>query len=214
MRSLLPCIASRLFNGVICRENDDSIYLTFDDGPDDNSTPFFLETLNRFDVKATFFVNGGNAEENIDLLGSLHENGHTIATHGYAHRSLLWKSSRYVYNDLSKSIAVISDVTKCSPVLFRPPYGRIGPAALSAAKGLNLKIVLWSVSSQDWTGIAGEKIAGNVLGDIRKGDIALMHDRGKFWRNTLKAVEILVPELLNRGFSIAPLFPNTVCAAS
>ena len=95
----MPDIVRRLFPTVLWRKdkNKKVIYLTFDDGPTEEITRWILKTLNDFNIKATFFCIGNNAEKHPEILDEIRKNGHTVGIHGYEHRRGLYKDNEVFF---------------------------------------------------------------------------------------------------------------------
>ncbi|GIV42221.1 MAG: polysaccharide deacetylase [Vicingaceae bacterium] len=174
--------------------HQNKIYLTFDDGPTPGVTEKVIEILNEFDVKATFFLLGKNAENYPQYFSLYKHFGHNTGNHTYSHpNGWFTKLSDYI-NDVEKSKNIIPGN------LFRPPYGKL---TLKQAKNLqaNFKIVMWDVISYDFdTSITPNFCIKHVMKYARSGSILLFHDSRKSARNTLPALTEIIPRLLERGF--------------
>ncbi len=149
------------------------IYLTFDDGPIPELTPWVMETLAEYNAKGTFFCVGENVKKNPELIDSLRNNGHSVGNHSYNHLNG-WQTENITYlrNVRKGAHAVHSE-------LFRPPYGRVKP---SQAKFLNrhYRVVMWDVLSGDFDpNITKEQCLGNVLKNTKEGSIIVFHDNLK-----------------------------------
>jgi len=202
---IFPRIASALIPNVISRGDPDGIYLTFDDGPDPNYTLKLLSILDKYNCKATFFVSGTRAEQFPEIIKQTFEAGHTIASHGYDHRSLAWAGSRTVLDQINRSIGAISDAGLCNSRLFRPPYGRIGLPMASVVKSLNMQIVLWSLSAGDYRPIQPKLLIERITTKATPGDIILLHDSGEYVDNMLEALPVILETLLEKGMSFKAL---------
>ncbi len=153
-----------------------NIYLTFDDGPHPEATPFVLDELKKFGAKATFFCIGKNVEEHPEIYRRIMAEGHRTGNHTQNHLNG-WKTpdTKYLSDILTAKYHIDSD-------LFRPPYGRIKRSQLDALKKepLHLKPVMWSVLSGDFDRkLSPEKCTLNVLGNAGPGSIVVFHDSTK-----------------------------------
>ncbi|MCH7755408.1 polysaccharide deacetylase family protein [candidate division KSB1 bacterium] len=156
---------------------DENIYLTFDDGPDENITPRLLELLSKHKIKATFFVVGQKAERYPEIVLQIHKNGHAIGNHSYTHPHLIFKSKESIEEEIKRTDEAVFEITGKRPTLFRPPHGQFGFAVLSILKSTNHRMVLWSASSQDYkVKTSTEKIQARMKKYVRPGKIVLMHD--------------------------------------
>ena len=164
--------------------------LTFDDGPDPETTPRVLELLEGAGVKATFFVIGKKAEADPELVRDILARGHALGVHSYAHeRFMSLRSPRHVERDLGRSVAVIEEITGFRPRLFRAPIGHISPAMARAAKALELTVV------GGWSGAQPEKVARKVTAGLEDGAIVLLHDaseRGDFVPASIGALPLVI----------------------
>ncbi|MCF7809374.1 polysaccharide deacetylase family protein [bacterium] len=208
---IFPQAASVIFPNVISRGDPDGIYLTFDDGPDPVNTTKLLSILNEYNCKATFFVIGTQADQYPDIIKQTYEAGHTVASHSYDHRSLVWAGRETVLDQINRSIGAISDAGLCNSRLFRPPYGRIGLPLLSVVKSLNMQIVLWSLSAGDYRPIQPKLLVERIVKKVKPGDIVLLHDKGNYVDNMLEALPGILRTLLDKGMSFKALGTGT-CA--
>lgn len=158
--------------------HEHAVYLTFDDGPIPESTPFILQTLREFGVKATFFMVGDNVRKYPDLFQQIKEAGHQIGNHTHNHISGFRHSLHdYSYN-VEKANAYIHSR------FLRPPHGwmRVPQYALLSRK---YKIVMWDVVTRDYSKwMTAEGIVNNVKRYTRNGSIITFHD-------SLKSIEKL-----------------------
>ena len=118
------------------------VALTFDDGPDPESTPEFLRVLDTLGWHATFFMLGDMVRRAPALAGEVAAAGHEIAVHGDTHGNMLRRTSRVAADDITRARDTIADATGQTPRWFRPPFGILSFGALRAAKRLQLRTVL------------------------------------------------------------------------
>ncbi|HLS27628.1 MAG TPA: polysaccharide deacetylase family protein, partial [Opitutales bacterium] len=127
------------------------IALTFDDGPSGWLTPRLLDTLRDHDIPATFFVLGRQAAAFPEIIQRMDEEGHEIANHTWDHPSLDRLSPAETREQLENTTRIIRALTKRTPTLMRPPYGRTNDTLNRwIADDLGMKVILWSVDSNDW----------------------------------------------------------------
>lgn len=153
------------------------IYLTFDDGPHPEASPFILDELRKYNAKATFFCIGKNVVDRSNLYERILDEGHRVGNHTHQHLNG-WHTRTDVY---LKDIAEAAQYIDSS--LFRPPYGRISSFQ---AKNINkvlkddAKIVMWSVLSGDFdSNINREQCLQNVVLNAKPGSIVVFHDSEK-----------------------------------
>jgi peptidoglycan/xylan/chitin deacetylase (PgdA/CDA1 family) len=152
--------------------------LTFDDGPDPQTTPRVLDALDEVGAKATFFVIVRKAEAHPALVREILARGHSVGLHSYAHdRLFALRSERRVREDLERGIAVLEQITGEPPLLFRPPIGHTNPTIARVVEDLDLVTIGWSVSAHDGTAGANvDRVIARVSSRLRDGAIVLMHD--------------------------------------
>ena len=166
------------------------LYLSFDDGPHPEATPFVFEQLAIFNAKASFFCIGKNVQLYPNIYAALIEANHTVGNHSQNHMNG-WK------NNTSDYIVDIQEATKSiSSNLFRPPYGRISFSQIKALRSdlsLPQEIIMWDVLSGDFdTTISGDQCAQNVIQHAGPGSIIVFHDSAK----ALDRLRIALPKVL------------------
>jgi peptidoglycan/xylan/chitin deacetylase (PgdA/CDA1 family) len=174
------------------------IYLTFDDGPDPEATPFVLANLKKFNAKATFFCIGNNVLKHPNIYESILKEGHKVGNHTYDHLNG-WKTENNIYINNIKDAMNIIDST-----LFRPPYGRITKSQIKLLKqtdSLPNQIIMWDVLSGDFDiQINGEICAGNVINNTLPGSIIVFHDSQKAWDRMSIALPKVLEHFSNLGY--------------
>lgn len=175
------------------------LFLTFDDGPIPEVTPWVIEQLAAYDAKATFFCVGENAFRSPDLMHSLHEAGHITGNHTFNHLSG-WTSEHVPY---------LHNVRKCAPLvqtnLFRPPYGRIRPRQAQFIMR-HYQIVMWDVLSADFDGsISPEQCLKNVTTNAGPGSIVVLHDSLKAETNLRYALPRILDHFAEAGYTFNAL---------
>ncbi len=189
----------------------DHVALTFDDGPDEASTPQFLDVLAAHDVRATFFLLGEMLERVPDLGRRMVAEGHELAVHGWTHRNLLLRGPVATRQELRRTVALIEDVTGTSPRYYRPPYGVLTAGALVAARATGLQPVLWTGWGEDWAATATPaSVLATLDPDLHGGATLLLHDSDctsapQAWRSALGALPPLLERCRTAGWSVGPL---------
>jgi peptidoglycan/xylan/chitin deacetylase (PgdA/CDA1 family) len=154
------------------------VALTFDDGPDPETTPKVLELLARYDAKATFFVIGKKAEQCPDMLRAIVAAGHELGLHGYAHsRVTAFRHEQFIEADLRRAQAVLAPFVATPIPWFRPPIGHVTLRIGRVAKRLGLSIVCWTVRGLD--GLPGAEpaaVARRVEYGLEDGGIVALHE--------------------------------------
>jgi len=180
-----------------------NIALTFDDGPHPKYTREILAILDEYNVKATFFMIGSNAEREPELVSEVAAAGHEIGNHTYNHEKP-WKLCKSdLHCELSETADVICQGSGVSPVLFRPPEGVISGFITPAAAEMGYNIILWSVDTRDWEkNTTCESVYENVIQNIKPGGIILFHDAvSRSDSVTPEALRQVIPVLLEKGYN-------------
>lgn len=182
--------------------SDKVIYLTFDDGPIPVVTEFVLNTLKRFDCKATFFCIGDNISKHPEIFQQIKNDGHAIGNHTFNHLKG-WKTKDNTY---------IQNFQHCQQLtqsnLFRPPYGRIKKSQIKALKAINpqLDIVMWDVLSGDFDlALSPEKCFENVARNTESGSIIVFHDSLKAFDRLKFALPAALAFLIKKGYQFHTL---------
>ena len=177
------------------------IFLTFDDGPIPEITPWVLSTLKQFNAKATFFCVGGNIEKHSEVFQQIISEGHSIGNHTYNHLNG-WKTNTKEYlENISKWNSNCNYETK----MFRPPYGKLSLSQYSILKS-QYSVIMWDVLSGDFDQtISEEKCLQNVLSKTREGSIVVFHDSIKAKKNLFFALPKFLEYFSEKKFSFSPL---------
>lgn len=163
-----------------------------------------LEQLQAAQVRATFFVSGPWAVENVNLLRKMVEAGHDVGTLGHQTVNLASMDRQQVKAELSSSIEAITSAGAPVPVFFRPPGGAYNDDVLAAAHELGLLTVLWSVDARDWLSPGTDAIVAAVARDTQPGSIVLLH-ASDHNRQTVQALKRVIDQLRQKELNIIPL---------
>jgi peptidoglycan/xylan/chitin deacetylase (PgdA/CDA1 family) len=199
--------------GIIRRGPDLKVVaLTFDDGPSPKYTPKVLDILKKEGVKATFFLVGKHVEKYPVLAKRIVEEGHEIGNHTYSHRDLVPATKRVVINEVKKAERVIENACGVRPLYFRPPRGIYSNAVRKLILDLDYTILLWSLSSLDWSGASPKLILNRVKKYVRRGSIILFHDSGALIKpeggsreNMVKALPEVIKYLKSEGYKLVTI---------
>lgn len=185
-------------------KNKKMVALTYDDGPS-KYTPELLDTLEKYDAVATFFVVGNRVstyEKTVKREASL---GCEIGNHTYEHKTITKISSKELKRQLSKTNAAVKKATGKNPTIMRPPGGAIND---SAKANLGMPAVIWSVDTLDWKTRSSSKTTKAVLDHVQDGDIVLMHD---LHEAACDAAKTIVPELIDEGYQLVTVSELAEC---
>ena len=176
------------------------IALTFDDGPHPRYTPQILELLEKYGIKATFFMIGSNVNLYPDLAKKVSEAGHEIGSHTYSHPHMLKITSKQLLAEIRRTESVFSAIGLPMPTLFRPPEGYRTKEQCALLSEAGYRVVVWSLDTHDWKSTPSKEIVRYVYENIEGGDILLFHDYISGENTTITAIEQLVPLLLADGY--------------
>lgn len=194
-------LAARIFRELIWyfpqRENE--IFLTFDDGPTPEFTPWVLSVLKEYNARATFFCLGKKVEQNPGLFQQIKDEGHAVGNHSYSHLSGWKTKNQTYYKDVYKASEFIYSK------LFRPPYGEIKLRQIKQLKG-KYRIVMWDVLSYDYDPqITPQKCLRNVLKKATSGSIVVFHDKQKARKNLQYTLPRVLQHFSDKGFVFKPI---------
>ena len=198
--------AANMFGKTCARaaSTEKVIALTFDDGPNDPYTSQILDILERYGVKATFFIVGTNAVYYPETIKHIVAEGHVLGNHSQTHRALS-EFDIPVYSELDKAQDVIFEIAGVKPSLFRPPYGRKTPWELAYARKQGLVVVTWSISANDPHSPAPSAIEKRIQEGAHDGGIILLHDgdgikHGSDRSKTVAALPYIIESLQREGY--------------
>lgn len=197
----IPLWMQRLFPSVTWRVNAGHpvVYLTFDDGPHPEITPWVLQQLEAYNAQATFFCVGDNVRKYPETYKSILKNGHRTGNHTYHHLNG-WKTGLDTY---------LENIRKCAEWvdsdLFRPPYGKFTPAQLKRIRQ-DYRVVMWDLLTRDYDHqINTDRALGIVQQELRQGSVVVFHDSEKAYQN----LRVMLPRFLSfcreKGFNFESL---------
>ena len=171
-----------------------SVYLTFDDGPTPEMTPWILDTLDKYHIKATFFCVGENVQHYPALYNKVKEKGHHVGNHTFNHlQGIRCRSKNYIRNTAEAAKFIESD-------LFRPPYGHMRFPQLMRLRKL-FRVIMWDVVTRDYSPYMTAKgVLNNIKKYTRNGSIIVFHDSLKASGRIEDALPKTIEWLLNEGY--------------
>lgn len=189
------------YDVVINRKIDKSkkmIALTFDDGPNYNTSKV-IDVLNKYDIRATFFVLGSRAINNKNILKKMADSGMEIGNHTYNHLLLTKYDENKIRSEIEDTSEVIYSATKKRTKLLRPSYGSVNNKIKKVA---NMPIIIWDIDTLDWKYHNSKRITSRVVNKVRDGDIILMHD---IYSASLNALSNIIPILQDNGYEFVTI---------
>ncbi len=183
------------------------VALTFDDGPYPPYTGQILDILKEYQVPATFFILGQNAEKYPDLVRRIVAEGHQIGNHTYSHLDLLKADRPTIADQIDRTGKIIADITGQKPRVVRPPHGFRDAVVIDVITERGLKVVEWSVSSRDWTNPGVEAIVSRTMSRVQSGSVILLHDgdgvaQAASRQQTVEATRLIIRRLLAEGYKL------------
>lgn len=208
-------------------QKEDTIYLTFDDGPIPEVTPWVLDELKKYNAKATFFCIGENVQKHPEIFRRMLAEGHSVGNHTFNHLNG-WhtETSEYVKNVEKAGRQMIEDGRQMTEEgsrmidnskivnhqslivnLFRPPYGKITSQQAKILQQKGFKIVMWDILSYDYdTTISPEKCLQNVLKNIKPGSVVVFHDSLKAEKNLRYVLPKVLEFIGEKKLCFKPIF--------
>lgn len=185
------------------------VALTFDDGPSELTTGKILDLLDRYSVKATFFVSGFNAVRSPNLIEEIVQRGHSIGNHSMNHDPfVMMKSYRKLYREVYEAKSVLQKMG-IDALAFRPPVGIINPKLPPILTRLGLFCVTFSCRARDAGNFRVKNIAVRILKKVKGDDIILLHDkpprRPEDTLVLLLEIEKILTGIMDKGLLIVPL---------
>ena len=194
-----------------------AVYLTFDDGPIPEATPFVLDTLAHYGIKATFFVVGDNVHKYPELFQRIINEGHRIGNHTYNHiGGFRWLSKNYLRNTKKAMELMIDELRKMSAdknqqeasinqqfatPLFRPPHGWMRPLQYRVIRNKGYKIIMWDLVTRDYSKrLTAAEVLENVKHYARNGSIITFHDSLRSINKLKEILPLALEWLIAQGY--------------
>lgn len=175
------------------------VYLTFDDGPVPEETPWVLDLLDREGIKATFFMVGDNVRRHPELLEEVRRRGHSYGNHTMHHLQGIKECNAKYFRDITEADNLIQSS------LFRPPHGIMWPGQARLIKR-HYNVVMYDLVTRDYSKrIDGERVLDNVKRYARNGSIIVFHDSIKAHKNMRYALPKAIKWLKEQGYEFEPL---------
>ena len=192
----VPGFVRGLFPKALWRMNPDekAVYLTFDDGPIPVVTPWVVELLGRYDIKATFFMVGDNVRKHPQEFRQVIEAGHRVGNHTFNHLKGVFTETNEYLDNVEKADALIHSK------LFRPPHGMLRRSQYNELSK-HYQFVMWDLVTRDYSNrLQGEDVLANVKKYVRNGSIITFHDSLRSEDNLRYALPRAIEWLLEQGY--------------
>lgn len=209
IHSIVPTYYNKLFNKNVLKKTkeNNTIMLTFDDGPDSRYICNLVDVLEENDVKAIFFMVAENAKKNPEIVNMLLKKGHKIGIHSWQHKNAMLYTLNYSIKDFKNSINIMKDLG-VDTLLYRPPWGHTNIFSNYFVKKYKMKMIYWNVMAEDWEEKAIPKtIVDKLLKRTEENSIICLHDAGENSGGaigaplkTIEALKIAIPKLKAKGY--------------
>lgn len=187
------------------------LYLTFDDGPIPQVTPWVLSLLSRKQIPATFFCIGDNVRKHPEILQQIKIHNHAIGNHTFNHLNGCRTANAHYVKNTQKAEIALSKATataiKSTPnfALFRPPYGKIKRSQATTLRKLGFEVIMYRTIAFDWNAKTPKECYQNIIKNAQSGDIIVLHDSLKAETNLRYTLPKVIDYYLDQGFEFKKL---------
>lgn len=194
-----------LFPSLLWRMPGKKIYLTFDDGPHPTATPAVLDVLQKYGIRATFFLSGQNITGQEELVRRIISEGHSIGIHAFHHSRQLAFSKERTKEEILRTEALLTPLLGRKPRSFRPPFGFFSWNTIAAARELGYLLVMWSCLTGDFRSWHDEKVIDTAMAGIQHGSILVFHDNDLTITKISGILETVIPKIRALGFDFGAI---------
>ena len=196
--SIYPKKQEYTYNINTKQSNSSLLALTFDDGPNHNTNKV-LDILDKYHIRATFFILGCNIDGQEGIIERMNQLGMEVENHMYSHKLLSKLTDKEIIDEVEKVDTMVHNIINSTPRFVRPSYGSYN---LKTKSLIHKPIITWSIDTLDWKYHNSKKIYQRVVNKVHDGDIILMHD---IYRATANSLELIIPSLLEKGYQFVTL---------
>ena len=199
VKALIP---PQIVRQQLPKRAENSILLTFDDGPHPDITPRVLNVLDKYKARALFFILGSRVDKVPELLKEIIERGHKIGNHTYSHQRWNNFSLKEYKEDIFKCQEKIFNITGERPEYFRPPYGQVTLPIIMVTKLCKMKCIRWSIEIGEYSYMKKatvDEMSNNLIKNIKHRDIVLTHDDHE---QIPIVLENVLPKLIEKGLNL------------
>ena len=190
---------------IYCVKHDDSekcISISFDAAWGADDTIEILNTLDKYNVKATFFMTGGWVDSYPDMVKEICSRGHDLGNHSHNHKQMSKLSASEQKDEIMYVTDKVKELTGYDVFLFRPPYGDYNSTLINTVYGCNHYPIQWDVDSLDWKDLSAQEILSRVNKSVQNGSILLFHNNSK---HILDALPLVLESLKKKGYEVVPV---------
>ena len=188
---------------IYCVQKDYKVLsISFDAAWGNEDTQQLIDILDKYGVKATFFVVGEWVDKYPESVKALFDAGHEVMSHSNTHAHFNSLSADEIVADLTACGDKIEGVTGVRPTLFRCPYGEYDDHVINAVRSLGIEPIQWDVDSLDWKDLSAGEITKRVTSKVQPGSIVLFHNAAL---HTPEALPTIIQTLLQEGYTFVPI---------
>ena len=200
-RQITRSVFAPLLEGVYYHvpTKDKACTLSFEVVWGPGKTAEILDILDRYNVRATFFVNGNWLRRYADMAAEIINRGHELGQHGYEHKILTELNDEELEQDFDLMAEALREELQLETRLFRPPYGELDQRVFDAAQKRGLITVIWSINANDWLGLSYSETKAKIMRELHKGAIIMMHTHSS---QIVRMLPVLIESLRSAEYEI------------
>ncbi|HEY6952180.1 MAG TPA: polysaccharide deacetylase family protein [Bacteroidota bacterium] len=183
-----------LFPSALFRAHDESVHLTFDDGPHPVATPKVLDILRKFDIRATFFLVGRQVQQLPELTRQIAAEQHRLGNHSFSHVNFVRRTKDTIRAEITRTNDIICANAGITPTLFRPPFGFYDYRTVRVVRSLGMELVHWTNDIRDYKAAGRTRRITRNIHQIGNGSIVLLHDNAL----TAEHINTFLPDFIQR----------------
>ena len=181
---------------------DKKISITIDAAWGDEFTLDILDILDKYNVKATFFLVGFWVDKYPNQIEEIHRRGHEIGNHSTTHPKMSTLSKTQIEEEIGVTDKKITEIINTKPTVFRPPFGDYNDLLIQTAKELGYYTIQWDIDSLDWKELGVEPVIDKVVKNVSPGSIVLFHNNARYIKEYLP---VIIQRLQDKGYEIVPV---------
>ncbi|NLY85599.1 MAG: polysaccharide deacetylase family protein [Tissierellia bacterium] len=182
--------------------NEKKVAISFDAAWGNEYTSFILDTLDKYNIKSTFFLVGFWVDKYPEDVKEIAKRGHDVGNHSTTHPNMSQLSKEKIIEELRTTGDKIEELTGVKPILFRPPFGDYNDLLIRTCREEGYYPIQWDVDSLDWKELGAQSVIDRVTRNVKNGSIVLFHNNAKYIREYLPVV---IERLLEAGYEIVPI---------
>ncbi len=182
--------------------DEKKIAISFDSAWGNEYTEGILDTLDKYNIKSTFFLVKFWVDKYPEDVKEIAKRGHEVQNHSATHPNMSGLNREQIIKEINSTGEEIKKLTGKKPILFRPPFGDYNDLLITTCREIGYYPIQWDVDSLDWKELGTQQVVDRVTRNIRKGSIVLFHNNAKYIKEYLP---IVIERLLESGYEIVPV---------